>query len=30
MIQDEYSGDRNPQPDFLADRVIAKIKGAEK
>jgi len=30
MIRGEYSGDRNPRPDLLADQIIAKMKGAEK
>ncbi len=30
MIQDEYSGDKNPRPDLLADQIIAKIEGTEK
>jgi hypothetical protein len=30
MIRDEYSGDRNPRPDLLADRIVAKMKGADK
>jgi hypothetical protein len=30
MIRDEYSGDRNPRPDLLADKIIAKIQGEQK
>tara|TARA_R100001198_G_C5220147_1_gene202606 strand:+ start:1104 stop:1217 length:114 start_codon:yes stop_codon:yes gene_type:complete len=30
LIRDEYSGDKNPRPDLLADQIIAKIKGGKK
>lgn len=30
MIRDEYNVDRNPRPDLLADKIIAKIKGEQK
>jgi hypothetical protein len=30
MIRDEYSGDRNPRPDLLVDRIVAKMKAINK